>query len=478
MKTSHASQSALRGLFILGLGFCQTLTSEAAGRDKDEIWNEVKHHNDLIMLDDTTKEERSEKLAAMSADAFAFYRATAHLFYRDIKNKVLPTLPEWEKRADLHTWISGDFHLQNVGFEPVEGIHRRFDLNDFDEACRAPFHWDLSRFLASLHLVPHLKTVGKGLPFPLTAAEAGNLAQAFLTAYRETVAANVIEPLTDAELDKPTDTGKKPASHAFVRDCLTLSLSKLAEKIKESWAKINATPQGFIIDGKEYAKADTQLLKDIDERWDDYLASLEPAFVKKVGRGYFNPPVKARDSRAIKLKSGLGSLGVLKVWMVVEGPSAETDEDNVVLEAKASYAPAAAEMQALPAPQQNMTAGRRVSEATRQMVINADPAEGFFDTGRYSFHVTTISPLSGGKKLHEFHAIDDLQDYVRWAGVALANAHCRADARFAHRAHNAFLQAPGISQRLSKSAQDYAAQVMADLNDFKQSYTEFKDQDP
>jgi uncharacterized protein (DUF2252 family) len=54
---------------------------------------------------------------------------------------------------------------------------------------------------------------------------------------------------------------------------------------------------------------------------------------------------------AQRLGSGLGSLGVMKVYILIEGESDTTKDDNVVLEAKATSAPAEVKTGALSAPQ-------------------------------------------------------------------------------------------------------------------------------
>lgn len=85
------------------------------------------------------------KYRAMQKDSFSFFRATAHLFYRD-----------WPQASDLNdaplAWVCGDLHLENFGTYKGDNRLCYFDINDFDEAVLAPCSWDIGRFLCSLLL--------------------------------------------------------------------------------------------------------------------------------------------------------------------------------------------------------------------------------------------------------------------------------------------------------------------------------------
>ncbi len=90
------------------------------------------------------------KYKEMAADTYAFYRATAHLFFDDLPASRLPNSPP--------AWCSADLHLENFGtFKGDNGL-AYFDVNDFDEACLLPIAWDLARFACSVWVSgPHLK---------------------------------------------------------------------------------------------------------------------------------------------------------------------------------------------------------------------------------------------------------------------------------------------------------------------------------
>jgi len=85
------------------------------------------------------------KWAKLRESPFAFFRGTAPLFYLTWSKLGLPTAPP--------AWICGDAHLENVGSYKGDNRVPYFDLNDFDEACLAPAHWDLGRALTGLLLL-------------------------------------------------------------------------------------------------------------------------------------------------------------------------------------------------------------------------------------------------------------------------------------------------------------------------------------
>lgn len=80
----------------------------------------------------------------MAVSPFAFLRGGAWVMAPD-----LAALPS----TGYAVQICGDAHVRNLGaFATPEG-RIVFDVNDFDESCRAPFEWDLKRLAISLVLV-------------------------------------------------------------------------------------------------------------------------------------------------------------------------------------------------------------------------------------------------------------------------------------------------------------------------------------
>src|SRR5690242_2333526 len=95
------------------------------------------------------------KQRRMSASPFAFLRGAAPLFY-----EILAEVPEFREGPDGDGWIVGDLHLENFGaYGPARPVGAdtdkraaAFNLDDFDDAIRGPWRWDLLRLLTSLIL--------------------------------------------------------------------------------------------------------------------------------------------------------------------------------------------------------------------------------------------------------------------------------------------------------------------------------------
>jgi len=77
----------------------------------------------------------------MSANPFAFYRATAALQAADLAR---------DPHSGILVASCGDAHVANFGFYASPQRTLVFDLNDFDEAAWAPWEWDLKRLVASI----------------------------------------------------------------------------------------------------------------------------------------------------------------------------------------------------------------------------------------------------------------------------------------------------------------------------------------
>ncbi len=83
------------------------------------------------------------KYEAMRENAFRFYRGTCGLFYERLsKVKHIPASPTG--------WICGDLHLENFGSYRGNNKLVYFDLNDFDEAIKAPVLWEVIRLVTSI----------------------------------------------------------------------------------------------------------------------------------------------------------------------------------------------------------------------------------------------------------------------------------------------------------------------------------------
>ncbi|MEB3324694.1 MAG: DUF2252 family protein [Cyanobacteriota bacterium] len=131
-------------------------------------------------------------------------------------------------------WICGDLHLENFGSYKGDNRLVYFDINDFDEAARAPAAWDLARILSSLW------TARKGLH--LDKGQADSLSQIFLEAYRQELRMGKARWL------------ERATAQGMIRDLL----KGLKNRSRQSLIKDRTEPGGkrLLIDGTRTLAAD------------------------------------------------------------------------------------------------------------------------------------------------------------------------------------------------------------------------------
>ncbi len=109
--------------------------------------------HEIMLIDGHAPSRTLAKHAKMEASPFVFYRGSAQLFYADIKAGLI-NFPKECETVPL-TSVMGDCHTSNFGFLTEEGSHGDtviFSPNDFDDACVGKAHWDVLRYLTSLHI--------------------------------------------------------------------------------------------------------------------------------------------------------------------------------------------------------------------------------------------------------------------------------------------------------------------------------------
>ncbi|MDO4917236.1 MAG: DUF2252 family protein, partial [Rothia sp. (in: high G+C Gram-positive bacteria)] len=83
------------------------------------------------------------RIGRMSESPFAYYRGTAGPMAADLSTVA---------NSGVMPLICGDAHIGNFGYFASPERNLLFDLNDFDEAGRGPFEWDLKRLATSVYL--------------------------------------------------------------------------------------------------------------------------------------------------------------------------------------------------------------------------------------------------------------------------------------------------------------------------------------
>eukprot|EP01032_Pedospumella_encystans_P033572 gene33571-37940_t len=118
------------------------------------VAQEILEHNRQFR--ETNSTDLVTKVARMKEHVFPFYRATAHLFYRDMA--ALPSSPYTNAQTG-RCWLAGDAHLANFGAMRDAAGTEVFGVSDFDEAYIGQSLWDLRRLAVSLLLADYAKDI-------------------------------------------------------------------------------------------------------------------------------------------------------------------------------------------------------------------------------------------------------------------------------------------------------------------------------
>jgi uncharacterized protein (DUF2252 family) len=269
------------------------------------------------------------KCVAMRQDAFAFFRGTNSLF--------LSFLPRGHAlfRAP-RTLVCGDLHSENFGAFKGDNRLCYFDVNDFDEACLAPFTIDMVRFVSSVQLAAG----GLGLKRAVTR----RLIREFLDAYTQSVADG-----------KPRWVERSLAQGVF-RSLLRRAMRRTRLELLNRITKLKNGARRIRIGRRALAlqEADRSKLQRL----------LTRVCVPGVGTRFF----ELKD--AARRVAGCGSLGLPRYSLLVEGRG--SPDANFVLDLKFAAPSATARWLDAPQPDWPSEAARVV--ATQRVMQAIPPA--------------------------------------------------------------------------------------------------------
>ena len=323
----------------------------------------------------------------MAQSPFRFYRGSAALMASDISGSPV---------AGIETELCGDAHLLNLGAyaDPEERLV--FDLNDFDEACRGPFEWDLKRLAASIVLA--------GRESGHSESQCAEAVLSMGSAWREALRAYAAMPAKKvARVLVRAEDGRKPLAPIFAKAALstpTLLLGKATEKDGQGFYRfVSKPPLTRRLAADEFAEAIACL--------PGYLSTLPPGRRQTMAR--YEPVDGAQRVM------GCGSVGVLNWILLFRGVS---EEDPLFLEFKAQTP--SCWRSSSPADR-----AREVAEAAQRLQTWSDPFLGWTSlrgqaclVRQWSDHKAAISAamLTG----------PGLRDYAALCGEILAKAQARA----------------------------------------------------
>src|SRR5262249_24783208 len=128
-------------------------------------------------------------------------------------------------------------------------------------------------------------------------------------------------------------------------------------------------------------------------------------------------------SVARRLHAGLGSLGVDRYYVLVEGPTSD-DGDDVILDVKEERG--ATGLAYVDAPDAAVE-GERAATAERALDVHVDDWVGWISLDGRSFAVRALSPGKGSLPGKAFSSASKLRDTATQLGEIVATFHARGD---------------------------------------------------
>ena len=114
----------------------EQITNNTNIERSDFLKKEITSWNSFITEETILKSKFNE----MKESSYHFFRATAHLFYKDIDSLLIPIPSEWKQTPRIKTWIQGDLHTQNLGFFENADGQIKLDVNDFEHPTKTKLY--------------------------------------------------------------------------------------------------------------------------------------------------------------------------------------------------------------------------------------------------------------------------------------------------------------------------------------------------
>jgi uncharacterized protein (DUF2252 family) len=433
---------------LMGMGVCTGVhaqTSRAAW-----VVNDVYNYNEPYAATDSA--DLATKMQLMDSSAFYFFRGTADIFYQDMNT--WPASNYVTSETGL-TWLPGDAHLDNFGaWEDSQGNYV-FGVNDFDEAHLGQYVWDLRRAAVSIVLA--------GQENGLSNSQITTAIDTFVAAYvsqMNTFAQNNSQA-TFQLTTKNTSSEVKDLIQDSEGDSQSSFLSKYTST-KNSVRTFQTSSDLITVNSATYTAITNAV------------ASYIQTLAVNNGAAYYT----VEDIRQ-KLGSGCGSLGKLRYWVLIEGPST-SDKDDIILELKqeATSNVALASPSSMPATDYGSNEGERVTISQIGMLENPDPLAGWTTINNAPYYVHQKSPYEEDFDYTQLSSSSKFDTAMTYFGQALASAHARADNTYnasivpynIPQQISAVANSAGLQSEIASFAFSYAQQVNLDWQAFVAAY--------
>ncbi|MFC0525373.1 DUF2252 domain-containing protein [Pontibacillus salicampi] len=359
--------------------------------------------NEIMGISQTDRVQKYEK---MKQDSFSFFRGSAYLFYYDVTN--IPF--SYHTPADKPTWIMGDLHFDNFSAFQNEQEEIVFDVDDFDEGYLGSYLYDVLRMVVSIRLFAKQQGFGE--------KEQDEFVDRFAKSYYK-------------QLKKFTKEKESPVSTRFTVDNTKSAIKKALKKLEERKATHELDKQTTINENgnrvfdRENVKlepASNNEFKEIKKAWRQYMNSVDQDDFQGEHHYEIKDIVKKKGA-------GIGSTGLKRFYILIEGTHDNAHHDDIILEAKEARTPVPAYF--FPYDQEfwadHHHQGERVIVTQKAMHHMADPYLGYFTMQGRDFYVRERSPYEKDLKEKHLTEYDDVEKTLKTMGKIAAKIHARAD---------------------------------------------------
>ena len=445
-------KKALIVLSIAGL-LCVSAAQAATSRTSWVV-SQIYNYNHPFAATDSA--DLATKMSTMAGDAFDFYRGTDHIFYQD-----MATLPasSYATTQTGYTWIGGDAHIGNFGAWQDSGSNNVFSVDDFDEGYLGQYVWDLRRLATSMVL----------------AGRANGIADSDITTAINTMVGAYVSEMNNfsgssAELSFQLKNGNTSGA---VQTTISDSKSDNRSSLLSKYTQVTGGVRSFQTIANTLVTVNSTTYNNIVAAMNSYISTI--ASSKQYAASYY----QVKDIRQ-KLGSGVGSLGKLRYYILIEGPSTSTSDD-VILEIKQETTSAVAEVNngQLPAADYNNNEANRVAMTAKAQTLNADVLIGYATINGLTYFFHEKSPYEEDFDYTQLTSAGKLNTAATYLGQALASAHAVSDQDYNStivpysidkQISNAVSSTSGLESEISTFAFSYAAQVNLDWQSFVSAY--------
>ena len=255
------------------------------------------------------------KFAKMAATPYTFMRGTAAQAARDvIEPGPYQRTSRYSSAAANRRAILGDAHLENVGSYRAGGRRLLVDFNDFDGATFGPYYLDVWRLCTSIGVAFHdapeetrrlwMTAVAEAYAEAITALARGDAPQII-------DAENSVSVVFDDLLDRARDDGD-------TAEKLNTYTRIVDDRRVMRFGEIEPPGRGFVGDVVwQVGPAEKQAITVALATWRSSL--IDPSVVP--------PGIVQVKGVSRRLGAGVSSYPLPRYYVLLEGPTAETDDD-------------------------------------------------------------------------------------------------------------------------------------------------------